>query len=161
MAFCSGESRPPEIRFISTHKVPLRDKKIWYASNHALCLQSLGHSDCSLLSIGYRKDQHVWILNPKPIDKPTCSECSEGDVFEAEISVTAETLRLRLMFFLHLRVIELHDLLIARVMVGWLHLDLARLPRSGIRLKPHLCCWHQRSATPYALLVSAGSAYPP
>jgi len=127
MAFCSGESRPPEIRFISTHKVHCGIKRSGMPRTTPSAFRRLATVIARFSPFGMAKIRTCGYLTRNQLMNPTCSSCSEGDVFEAEISVTAETLRLRLMFFLHLGIIELHDLLIARVMVGWLHLDLAGL----------------------------------
>ena len=116
MAFCSVESRPPEIRFISTHKFHAGIYKSGMPRTTPSAFRRLATVIARFSPLGMAKIRTCGYLTRNQLINPTCSECSEGDVFEAEISVTAETLRLRLIISLHLRIIKLHDFLISWVM---------------------------------------------
>ena len=116
MLFCSVDSLPPVLRFISTHSRHSGINKSGMPLTTPSAFKRLATviDRFSPFGIAKIKTRGYWALNQ--FTNPTCSECSEGDVFKTEISVTAEAVRLRFIFLLQLGIIKLHDLLVAWVM---------------------------------------------
>jgi hypothetical protein len=146
MLFCSVDSLPPVLRFISTHSRHSGINKSGMPLTTPSAFKRLAPVIDRFSPFGIAKIRTVGYWTRNQLTNPTCSECSEGDVFKTEISVTAEAVRFAFHFSSPIGYNQAARSLgtVGHVLDGFTFTRLGVTQKLALIQAPRLCCEHGR-----------------